>query len=187
MPPPPARMLRWRLAVPRPGSRPDGRRGAQEARLDQRVEHGLPGGGRAHRQGDLLAPRILGEEAERPCFERAHDAGVIGEGREDHDLHGGKFGRQAAGRRHPVDVGHAQVHQHHLGREAAGQFDGLVAVGGQADHLEARLGVEHGGQRLAHGPLVVRHHDAQGRDVVAHRPTIASPGFLRRAFAPRAR
>ena len=70
-----------------------------------------------------------------------------------------------------------------VGREAVGQFDGLVAVGGQADDFEAGLGVEHGGQGLAHGPLIVGHHDPQGRRRLSltERSTACSCGAGRRA------
>ena len=52
-----------------------------------------------------------------------------------------------------------------------GQFDRLVTVGRQAHHDDAGLGVEHGGQRLAHGALVVGHqHPDRCRRMVIHRP-----------------
>ena len=51
----------------------------------------------------------------------------------------GQLGRQALRGGDAVDVGHAQVHQHHVGREAVCQLDRFVAVGGQADHLRGRV------------------------------------------------
>ena len=48
------------------------------------------------------------------------------------------------------------------------QFDRFVTVGGQADHLEAGFGVEHGRQGLANSPLVIGDHNSEGRSVAAH-------------------
>ena len=87
----------------------------QKACLHSRVEHGLAGGGRANRQRDLLTSGVLGEEAHGPGFERGEDARVIGESCEDYDADSGELARQSPRCGDAVYVGHAQVHQHHVG------------------------------------------------------------------------
>ena len=59
----------------------------------------------------------------------------------------------------PVDVGHADVHQHDVGPLAAGELDRLGAVGRLADDLDVVLGVEQGPEPAAYEHLIVGEED----------------------------
>ena len=60
----------------------------------------------------------------------------------------------------PVDVGHPDVAEHHLGPRRADQAEPRAAVGGLADQLEIRLGPDQGPQSHPDQLLVVDHGDA---------------------------
>ena len=80
-------------------------------------------------------------------------------------------GRSAAdppGGRHPVHVRHAQVHQDDVGAELEGAGDGLLAVGRLPDDDDAGDYVEHGGEGLPDGPLVVGDDYAQRTAAIGH-------------------
>jgi hypothetical protein len=73
---------------------------------------------------------------------RPVDVVVDVEGGEHEHLRGRAEGADQAGRLQPVEVGHAHVHEHDVGLEAAGQAHRLVAVLGLAHHLDVGLRVE---------------------------------------------
>ncbi len=131
-----------------------------DRRVDGRavVEH-LP-----QRLVDLGTAGVLGEVAARTGPQRVEDRAVVGVGGEDDDAHVGVLGAQPAGGLDAVAARHAQVHQHDVGRQLAGERDGLGAVGGGADDLDAGQQAEHHGQALADHPLVVgdEHPDHAG-------------------------
>ena len=70
----------------------------------------------------------------------------------------------------PVDAGHLDVHQHQVGLEAGRQFDGLLAVLGLADHLEAVGHLHDHPGRLAKRNLVVddQHTDICHHTIISH-------------------
>ena len=59
-----------------------------------------------------------------------------------------------------ADLGHLDVHEHHVGPFRPGELDRLAPVGGLADHLDAGLGVEQHVEPGTHQGLVVGHGDA---------------------------
>jgi hypothetical protein len=61
----------------------------------------------------------------------------------------------------PSQVGHLDVHQHHVGLSTAGEVDGVASIAGLADHRDARLAVEDRAKAAAHECLVVgdQHRD----------------------------
>src|ERR1035438_9129808 len=73
----------------------------------------------------------------RPSFEPALLKTSMGLG-EDDDAHATEagVGGDLAGRFEAVGAGHADVHQHHLSAQGAGEGDGCRAVGGLADDLD---------------------------------------------------
>ena len=81
---------------------------------------------------------------------------------------------QLPGRLDPVDLGHADVHQHDIRRDAARLLDRLSPVGRLADDLEVGLRLEDHPEAGAHECLVVD-------DQHAHRPAARPPGARGRA------
>ena len=63
----------------------------------------------------------------------------------------------------PIELGHADVHQHDVGLELADLLDGVEPVGRLANHLEVVLRVEDHAEAGAHQRLVVgdQQSDAQ--------------------------
>jgi hypothetical protein len=51
------------------------------------------------------------------------------------------FVHPSASSRNTIRLGHLHIHQHHVGLESEGALDGLLAVLGLADDLEAFLQV----------------------------------------------
>ena len=100
------------------------------------------------------------------------------EGGQDHHL-GVALLDQPPARLHPVQPGHADVHEHHVGTEPAGLLDGLEAVGSLPDDLEVLLGLEHQAQAPAHHRFVVGEQQADHRSSFA-----ARTGSDRRRPAP---
>ena len=62
----------------------------------------------------------------------------------------------------PVDVGHADVHQDHVGQELVRHADGLVAVGGFAHDVEAVI-AQAPPESFAQHPMVIGQHQANGQ------------------------
>jgi hypothetical protein len=88
---------------------------------DPRRGQGVSGGDRPHRADQLGG--VLEHEATGPDAQRLVDVLVQVEGREDEDARGA-VGREDAPRRlEPVELGHADVHQHDGGMEARGLAD----------------------------------------------------------------
>ena len=68
-----------------------------------------------------------------------------------------------------ADARHADVEHHRVGLQALGQLDGLEAVRGDADDVEAVVG-EHVREHGAHGIVVVGDEDTDQRQATARRP-----------------
>ena len=78
------------------------------------------------------------------------------------------LGDEAAGGADAVEHGHVQVEQDRVGLVLGHQRQGLLAVGGGADHVDAGQPAEQQDQALADAGLVVGDDDAQ-RTVGGHR------------------
>ena len=83
------------------------------------------------------------------------------------------LGREPASGADAVKHGHVQVEQDRVGLVLGHQFKRLLAVGGGADHVNARQPAEQQDQTLADAGLVIGDDDAQ-RLVAGHRAV--SPG-----------
>ena len=70
-----------------------------------------------------------------------------------------------------VHLGHADVHQDHVGPLTLGDLDGFVAVGCFADHLDAVFGSEQREETAADEGLVVGDRDS---DRSGHRATLTA-------------
>ena len=66
----------------------------------------------------------------------------------------------SAGGLDPVQVGHADIHQHDVGPQRPGGLDRLTPVAGLANDLEVGLGVEDHAEACADERLVVGDQDA---------------------------
>ena len=79
--------------------------------------------------------------------------------------------------RQPVDAGHADVHQHHVGPQLDGEGRRPPRRARLADDLDVVLGVEQGLEAGAHEHLVVGdHHADHGRgDSIRRRPGTRPP------------
>jgi hypothetical protein len=141
--------------------------------LDRRVDGRLAPHHRLERLADLLGAGVLGQVAAGAGAQRLDDRALVVVGGEREHLDTGVALAQAPGRRHPVDAGHAQVHEDGVGPQLGGQGDGLLAVGGGPDDLDATQQPEQHHQALADDPLVVgdQHPDHHRR---AHAGTHSS-------------
>ena len=54
---------------------------------------------------------------------------------------------------------HAHVHQHHVGRQLAGEFDGLGAVGRLGDHFDLGVFFEHHHETTPEQGVIVTDED----------------------------
>ena len=104
--------------------------------------------------------RVLEQEAGGADAQRLEDVLAGVEGREHHDRRGVlRVGEDPLGRREPVELGHADVHQHDVGAPAGDDVDRGVAVGRLADDGDVGLGVEDDAKAGAQQALVVGDDD----------------------------
>ena len=89
--------------------------GARDGGGEQR----LAAGDDADRGGDLLGRRVLEHEAARAGAQRVVDVGVEPEGGQDQHARAWLRRDDPSGRLDPVEDGHADVHQHDVGAQAA--------------------------------------------------------------------
>ena len=89
----------------------------------------------------------------------------------------------AAGRRDPVEHGHANVHQHDVGSKPACLRDSVFAVTGLADDRGLGLGLEDLSQADANERLVVC--DQNGRHRIGSKTRTAKPPVARRPASRR--
>jgi DNA-binding NarL/FixJ family response regulator len=108
----------------------------------------------------VLQQEAAGTIAQRPVdvlVEREHaqddDAGVLE----------ARVGADAPGRLQAVHDGHPNVHEHHVRRGRADDFERFDAVGRLADHAQPRVRVDHGRKAFAQQAVVVDQHHAGGQ------------------------
>ena len=135
-------------------------------------------------RGELLGRDVLEQEPGRAGAQRLVDVLVEVEGGEHQDAHRVLAGlrEQPPRRLDPVELGHADVHQHDVGLQPRGLLDGVEPVGRLADHLEVVLGVEDHAEPGAHERLVVGDQQADAQATLSSR-TSSRKG---RAHAPAA-
>jgi hypothetical protein len=109
--------------------------------------------------------------------------GVVG-GQHEHS-HARVVGAEAAGGLDTVELGHAQVHEHHIGFVAGDGGEGLVAVRDVGDDLEVGLPLEHAAQAVAHDGVVIDDQDTNrhGAWISATR-VVPPPGVLSTSSLP---
>ena len=134
---------------------------------------------RPHRRDQLLRRVVLQDEAARTGPERLVDVLVQIERREDEDARL-RVGREdAAGRLQPVELRHADVHQHDRRIEAGSLVDRLEAVRRLGDDLDVVLVGEQHAEAGPHHRLVVGDEDAD-----RHRPSPPSGSLASRTKPP---
>jgi len=87
---------------------------------------------------NLVGAGVLGQESKGTGLQRGKDPGIVGVRGEDDHAGLGLFLAQPLGGLDPVAARHVQVHQDDVGAQLAGLADGVVAVDGRTDHLDAR-------------------------------------------------
>src|SRR4051794_18942911 len=131
------------------------------------------------RSDELLGRRVLEEEPARAGAQRLVHVLVEVERRQHQDLRPAVAvdgGEDAPRRLEPVELGHADVHQHDVWAQGAGLVDRLAPVGRLADDLDLGLRVEDHAEAGADERLVVDEEDAD------HPP--ASTGSIARSEKP---
>jgi hypothetical protein len=111
---------------------------------------------------ELLRRHVLEQEPAGARAQRLVDVLVEVE-RGEHEHARGHVAAQRghlARRLDAVELGHADVHQHDVGRQATRLLDRRVAVGRLADDVDVLLGVEDHAEAGAHQRLVVGDQDA---------------------------
>jgi hypothetical protein len=117
------------------------RRGQQRVPLRHRTDAG----------NELLGRDVLEQEATRARPERVVDVLVHVEGRQHHDFRVHAVGcEQPARRLDPIDLRHADVHEHDVRSQAQRLRHGVRAVGSLAGHLDVLLGIEDHAKARAH-------------------------------------
>src|SRR3972149_7022904 len=109
---------------------------------------------------ELVYLRLLDDVAVGAGLQGAGDVLVLHVAGEHEDFGLGQAAADLTRRLDAVEAGHDRVHEDDVGLDLLGDLDGLAAVGGLADDLEAGLGLEHGAQRLAGDGGVVGEEDA---------------------------
>jgi hypothetical protein len=118
-------------------------------------EEGVAGGDDADGVGELLGADVLDQEAAGAGLHGLVDVLVEVEGGEDEDACGAFVVQESACGLESVELGHADVHEDHVGCEFAGAFEGLESVGRFADDFDVLLGFEDHAKAAAHERLVV--------------------------------
>ena len=156
----------------RPGGRGAGRRAAHEV-LDQaprerRGEQRVAGGHDAHGVDQLLAADVLQQEAARAGLHRLVDVLVAVEGGEhQHPRGAAAVGHQAPRGLDAVHPGHADVHQHDVGAQLAGEVDRPAAVLGLGRPPRCPPG-RRGSSRTRRAPAPGRRRSGPGSSRRAH-------------------
>ena len=91
---------------------------------------------RADSRIEVIGGSILEEVAVCPAAENLQDILLVVMRREHQDLDTGGFLLDPAGSLQPVELGHRDVHQHHVGFKLRGQFNGAASIGSLAHHID---------------------------------------------------
>jgi hypothetical protein len=126
-----------------------------QAAGDGRGQDGIPGGRHPHAGGQLADGRVLEEETARARTQRLEDVLIKIERGEYQHPRAGHAARHLAGRLDPVEIRHADVHQHHVRSQAGAEANGLPAGGGLTDHLEIGFGLQDQAEAGADQLLVI--------------------------------
>ena len=130
------------------GNQTPGRRGGQQR---------IPVRHRPHRPGELLRLRPLTDKPAGPSPQRRHNIRVILKRGENQHPGGGQIrvttnffrGRNA------IKLGHANIHEHHIGLEALRHGDGIQPGIALAHDSDVVGGVKHDGNGLPDERLIV--------------------------------
>src|SRR6201996_1716500 len=129
--------------------------GAEQVVLGGGVDDGAAAGDVVQGAADLLGAGVFGQVAAGAGAERVDDRVVVGVGGEHDDLNIGAAVAELTGGGGAVQMGHAQIHQDHVGLGLLGQPECFLAVGGGPHHLDIGQQAQEHGQAFAHHPLVI--------------------------------
>src|ERR1700749_3256846 len=110
--------------------------GVDQVGLDGGVDDGAAAGDVVEGAADLFGAGVFGQVAAGAGAEGVDDRAVVGVGDEDDDADVWAPLAELAGGGGAVQVGHAQVHQDHVGLGLLGHGQRFLAVGGGADHFD---------------------------------------------------
>ncbi len=130
--------------------------------LDGRIDGGLAAGDPLECLVEFLGAGVLGQVAAGAGPQRVDDGAVISVGGEHEHLDVRVVFSEETGGLDAVAAGHAQVHQYDIWVLLGRQRQGLCAVGGQADDLDAFEQPQQSAESLADYALVVGEEHANG-------------------------
>ena len=136
------------------------RKGRQQPARDAGSDHRIAVGDRADGRQQLPGRRVLEQKAAGAGAQPGVDVFVEVEGGEDDDPSVAVGRGDQARRLHPVDLGHAHVHQHDVGGGPLGRGHGLAAGRGFPDDRHVRLALDHHAKAHPHQPLIVGQQDS---------------------------
>src|SRR5262245_24361725 len=108
-----------------------------------------------HRADQLLRSRPLEQEARCTGAQGVEDVVVLFEGGQDQHSSAWRGAGELSCRRDAVEIGHADIHQHDVGIEAARSVDGFPSRRGLSDDLHRGISGEELDQAGAHEVVVV--------------------------------
>ncbi len=109
---------------------------------DRGREQRVAAGDDANGVEELVGARVLEQEAARARAQSLVDVLVEVERCQDQYTRRGGPGGDPPGRFDPVEVGHADVHQHDVRPQRRGGLDRLPPVTGLSDYLDVGLGIQ---------------------------------------------
>src|SRR5688572_23010780 len=124
----------------------------------------------ANRLDHVIGRRVFQQIPERPGSEGREDVLLGGVAGQHHDPRCWLALADLARRLDAADAGHLQVHQDDVRSKALDALNGLFAVSGLADDLDARFALEEGAQPLPDDGVIVHEEDANRPvGIVGHR------------------
>ena len=106
----------------------------------------------------------LARKPTRAGLQDRRDVAVLGgHGERQHACMSGSRSRIRRVASGPAEVGHAHVHEHHVGAKLGGQADAHLAARRLADDLDAVLGREQRGETRAEEVVVIDHEQSHHR------------------------
>jgi hypothetical protein len=130
----------------------------------------------ADRRHELVRLRVLEQVADGAGVERLQDALPVRERREDDDGGFCRLAEEPTGRLDAVEARHLEIHQHDVGFSLSRDAHSLVAVGGDADYLDAVGRPQEVLEPSPHHGVVVRQQHADHGDGTSSVTRVPEPG-----------
>src|SRR5262249_5974843 len=114
-------------------------------------------------RNQFFGPGALEQKARRTGPEGTKDVVVLLERRDDQHADVWSHPQQLPRRANSVEVGHANIHQHDIWRQATRALDGLSSGRGLADDFDVRVGRQEFDESGPHQAVVVRDQNPRHR------------------------